>query len=78
MNRCKTCRWWADRVRDDNLRRCSSPYILYLPDARREGVTIRDHYAGYIDAEQFGGDFRTGPEFGCVHWEAKEAQTTEE
>ena len=28
--------------------------------------------AWYSDREDYGAIFRTGPDFGCVHWEAKE------
>lgn len=58
--RCKTCKWWGPD-RGELFRWCSNPVNR---DFRGENP------AGACDGEELG--FDTGPDFGCVHWEAKE------
>jgi hypothetical protein len=72
MNRCKTCRWW-----DQSSGRLSpSGSTGRGGDCSNEGklhenyvVQAEDDHLVYSYNE--GGGFWTGPEFGCVHHEAR-------
>lgn len=66
MNRCKDCRWWDAGFfpRDEAVAGdCKSPALPFGgQDWQRNSVSSADGYNGIM----------TGPEFGCVNWEAKE------
>lgn len=63
MNTCKDCRWWKDqRVDIGDWRACTFPHARW-PAAH--GVSTL--YASTDDAPVV-----TGPDFGCVNWEARE------
>lgn len=66
MNRCKTCKWWAGPVKTSIIKD-NSGY------GKCEHLKLSDdtHSDGAIDSEDYGGIY-AGPEFGCVHHEAKE------
>jgi len=58
MNTCKDCKWWDDEDSDSHYKEC---------------VIIKNYIIVWMD-RMAGVDFiETGPEFGCVHWEKKDA-----
>jgi hypothetical protein len=70
---CATCKNWTDDTDDmhymgiKHVRRCASPKLaepLGIPN----DVDTSDMLIYSYDE---GGRFYTGPNFGCVHWEAK-------
>lgn len=66
MNRCKDCKHWGPDgyyFSIDGKKHCRSRKVLGSRGADDDGVENN----GHMDENcQF------GPEFGCVHWEAKE------
>lgn len=85
--RCKNCKHWStevsrdDRVAASGLRLCECPqivnmvYVEYEIDddtGERLPVDFADDAAAYNDGSDYLAEFSTGPEFGCVHWEAKD------
>lgn len=67
--RCGTCRHWGMRATHWNTmlhRTCDSPQVLYGP-ARGQG---RASPRAAIVEMQEGWGLLTGPQWGCVHWEA--------
>ena len=71
MNTCKTCRWWG--YKKDGV------ILEYDAVAKacgnQEIVDIEETGYGSVTGSGFGLDYPvcdliTGPDFGCVHWEA--------
>jgi len=65
--RCKDCKWWGDELNyDDSQHSCEHPKI--------------DEYRAFEETRatdtmtNSGGEYTTftGPDFGCVHFEAKQ------
>jgi hypothetical protein len=87
LGTCKTCRWWnrddheTEWVRDkqDSIpiaqRRCECPKIVDMSGSSASDLPqwrdLTSDAAGYTDREGYGAHFRTGPDFGCIHWEEK-------
>lgn len=76
VGRCKKCKWWIDDASGPSdflaeSKRCMSPKIIDLCDCdlRIDPATIDSSFAEAVDGEQYFSLFRTGPDFGCVHWE---------
>ncbi len=67
MKRCKTCRWWSD---DEQWWTPVGCFECLHPK-----ITEPFGYEGdancLVYAYDEGGGFASGPEFGCVHWEAR-------
>lgn len=67
MNKCKTCRYWADI--DAAMRGC-----LRVEDFHDQEKP--DLFAVGEACDRYGDPeypcVITGPDFGCVHWEAKQ------
>lgn len=70
---CKDCRWWQGVGVDwpDGFKRCESPKIV---DISERETDVPADGAAFSDIEGYGADFLTGPEFGCIHFEAKASQ----
>jgi hypothetical protein len=83
---CKTCRWWNLEDSDTEWRqdvknrvpipqhRCECPLIEDMSGSDSDSTQWTDlpsNAAGYTDREGYGAHFRTGPDFGCIHHEAK-------
>jgi hypothetical protein len=52
---------------------CGSPKIVDTSDGKWDQIkALPLDAAWYSDREDYGARFRTGPDFGCVHWEEKE------
>lgn len=70
MNTCKTCRYWGEGFyRDDDADRiCDHPKHGECVDSNHKGATDLLIYP-YSE----GASFITGPNFGCIHHEAKPA-----
>ncbi len=68
MNTCKTCKWWAEQEFATKFGDCNSPrnprndWKLNLDGAYGHEETFYGHFFG----------ISTGPDFGCIHHEAKE------
>lgn len=86
MNTCKTCRWWgvglkgsmtADAERYDGKvphQPCGCPKIINAADMDwQEHRRFPLDCASFWDAESYSAEFATGPDFGCILWEAKES-----
>ena len=55
-------------------RDCKCPKIVdisVMDDQMPTYTSLPDDAAGYRDSENFGAEFRPGPEFGCVHHETR-------
>ncbi len=64
MNTCKTCKWWAYRGGTDlyKQRDCNNPKL-----ENEDGAdTLSAGEASSALCRP-----TTGPDFGCIHWEAK-------
>lgn len=85
VNMCSTCKWWSEPELEDRYidtednykykfyshRRCVCPKVVDTSEmAYREWDKLPVDVAVYSDREGYGASFRTGPGFGCVHWEA--------
>jgi len=82
MNTCSTCKSWGatDLYYDEDAdvekpyihRRCISPKLVNVSKERHEESDRRPpDIAMYSDCEGYDATFRTGPDFGCIHHEAK-------
>lgn len=76
MNTCKECKWWDAIGEDDEReyplhRRCQNPKFVercpnpYVSDEPDPGDSM-------IYCYEEGGAFYPGPDFGCIHFEAKQ------
>lgn len=83
--RCKNCKWWTGKPDDDKLvslgmKVCTSPHVINGPGVRESGrydritrtVRVEPDEALYSDGSDYFAEFATGPEFGCVQFEAKD------
>lgn len=69
MNRCKTCRHWGEQFSDGSLHHfCKSEKFIYVSAA----IPDLSDTLEYWDDDEYKATFTTGPEFGCVHHEARE------
>ena len=70
MNHCKDCKWWITPglcyrvVEDKGWKRCGQPIDDPFRSPSPNGMFYEDDSGCY--------EFLTGPEFGCVNFEAKE------
>ena len=70
MNTCKDCKHWSvgeDYVTGATVGSCGSEKFI---DANTGGRCPKDGLR-YWDHESYSCGFETGPDFGCIHWEAK-------
>jgi hypothetical protein len=72
---CKTCRHWDTKhsysVPDAlGFHDCNCPKIVYSDDCP-DKPSFPSDMAVYTDYEGYAAGFTTGPDFGCIHWEAK-------
>jgi len=68
MNTCKTCKWWSEANKElwrGDGGDCACEKFVYEGPLEPDGLT-------YWDAENYDASFRTGPDFGCIHWEKEE------
>jgi hypothetical protein len=75
MNTCKECNWWDNEgenefVTSAHYGSCSCKKFVRGYNVKREqlpsdGVWLEDDE---------GWSFYTGPDFGCIHWKAEEAE----
>jgi hypothetical protein len=68
--RCRNCKWW-DKLDSTNTPGMDNQYGARSCTNERvgpKGVAFTD---GAQDGEAYAGIF-TGPDFGCIHWEAKD------
>ena len=68
---CKTCRWWGNLWPDDPdaVECCDHPKLNILEtEDLNQLIMPKDNLMG--NGEQ--GMTVTGPDFGCIHWEAKD------
>ena len=86
MSTCKTCKWWNETDSRTETGPASVDYesvaILHKPCVCPKIVDTSNenhHYAQPMDAacvsdfEGYKAELRTGPDFGCIHHEEKEA-----
>jgi hypothetical protein len=66
METCKTCRWWGTLSggKSEN-RECLHPKLCEPSDVTEDAMDLLTTYYSHA-----GGIF-TGPDFGCIHHEAK-------
>ena len=80
--RCRTCRHWTlSGARDDKVTRdCKSPKITFAVlkyednldvVVDKSGSSIASNGAGVMDGEGYWAGLVTGPDFGCIHHEAR-------
>ena len=75
---CKNCKYWERQPPDSYFSRhypngrgeCSNENFVYTGD-KDIPKSIEQHGAwlDYSDTESYAASFRTGPEFGCIHFE---------
>ena len=71
MTFCKDCKWWDQDSGHDELDELGSDYKLLQRHCTNPKVGARGEGSDEAsDAEGYGGIY-TGPEFGCIHGEAK-------
>lgn len=68
--RCKTCKWWDVWARSKPAGRSPMSPERGKCGHPKVGNGNGDNSDGAMDSEAYGG-IDTGPDFGCVHWEAK-------
>jgi len=71
---CKSCCWWSDEPLFEwhsNLRTCKCPAFIVGSDWLYRAESVPDDVAAIEVDEGWG--LATGPCFGCVYWESKEA-----
>lgn len=81
MFRCKTCKWWGEKVEDfssanrecrdgefPGFRLCESPIYCY---GTCDDMIEADVVYFYKDLDGYRAGY-TSPEFGCVGWEMRE------
>lgn len=66
MGRCKNCRWWIAFEYD------GASFFNECDNAKMKARAYKtcDDYAVAVYDDEYV-YVKTGPEFGCVHWEAK-------
>lgn len=69
MKTCKTCKCWTPPEVSSPWDvskggACACPKFVYHEPMPRDGLE-------YYDAEGYAAGFYTGPDFGCIHHEAK-------
>ena len=81
MNKCKTCRFWHPVKKLSNEAKqynqggdCHNPNILEGDFVTDEGYAVNRLVYPYPEGA---GYLWTGPEFGCIHHEAKDQENTE-
>ena len=71
MNTCKDCKWWDVMLGDgwEEAWRgrgwCNNPKLLWEPGVT-DGADMLSAGEGSVPCVP-----DTGPDFGCIHWEAK-------
>lgn len=68
-NTCKNCKFWERESHEEFEKpkcygQCSNPAFVYGPDSNnypKNGLT-------YWDSEAYAAGFRTGEDFGCIHF----------
>lgn len=67
--RCRTCVWWGCEGGED-----SSEYYPFGSGVcyheKLQSGSLRHYPDAVTDGEEYSGIY-TGPDFGCIHWEAK-------
>ena len=66
MNTCKDCFYWYP-LGTMSAGSCHSDKFVYLPDCD----TLPADGLAYWDNDGDGAEFETGPDFGCIHWQAR-------
>jgi len=67
---CKNCKFWEEvNKRGDLYWKCDSDKFVYNQFQDFEGLPL-DGFV-YFDYEEYSAGFKTGPEFGCIHWNEK-------
>ena len=75
---CKNCKWWTENNKDsyyvkDNQGKlqgdCGNEKFVYTGDGLDN---IDSDGLAYWDFESYGGGFRVGCNFGCIHFEKRE------
>jgi len=62
--RCSSCKWWdKDHVTGNDSHDCEHS-MVDTDECASNGVQPTESCLGY-------GTLKTGPEFGCIHWEGK-------
>jgi len=70
MNTCKDCKHWDLNPTEYSIpantskRECTCPKVCGETHRDEDAMEQWGQDAGYVD-------IATGPDFGCVHWEAK-------
>jgi hypothetical protein len=74
VNKCKDCKHWGESggyEESAELRFCKAvPH--YNASGIEPSADIHDDYAGVQDGSGYSANLLTGPEFGCIKWEAKQ------
>lgn len=75
MNTCKTCRFWQSSFSMCNKRFVDVPTSAreFKPDSMRVHVWPGGQDKEFPDIVH---NVFTGPDFGCIHWETREACAT--
>lgn len=72
---CKTCKYWGARHwAHGNGHKCDAAEDMARWDYDAEAL-LNDGF-GTEDGEGYVSELYTGPDFGCIHWEAKCEQNT--
>jgi len=72
MKTCKTCKQSKIYDPTEIMLKCNSPYMIYDGQGlSSEEKKIQSQSICYGDHEGYMAFITVGPEFGCIHWEAK-------
>lgn len=82
--RCEECRWWERCIAKDlfldapdplHVGDCSCAKFVYIGDtSSKEWTETPIDGMAYCDYELYQASFKTGAQYGCVHFEKKEGK----
>lgn len=77
MRTCSSCKWWGKKFEhavliDTHL--CEHPMVCQPEYGKRNNKTMRADGVLTMDEGGYTGELITGPDFGCIHLEARDHQ----
>jgi hypothetical protein len=72
VNKCKDCKHWGLSEYDDEVGVCLAIKHSNESSNRIDYESVLDDFAGVEDGSGYHACLVTGPEFGCIKWEAKQ------
>lgn len=85
MNTCDTCKWWTGKPEESDVngnslfpvgfRECQCEKVC--SESKCNGITVEEmlnpppDYVYAAAGDYYEAEIKTGPKFGCIHWETK-------